>query len=100
MLYLKFEYKDENHGTLLNYRDKVYGSRVEYQPNHIPNIEIHFSIPFEWYVRSIGRMHPLVKVHEYAIIDNKGNTTVSKSNESITFHYLYPDINAGELVDK
>ena len=45
-------------------------------------------------------MHPLVKVHEYAIIDNKGNTTVSKENESITFHYLDPDINAGELIDK
>ena len=97
---MEAEAYDENHGTLLNYRDKVYGSRVEYQPNYIPNSEIHFSIPFEWCVRSIGRMHPLVKVHEYAIIDNKGNTTVSKANESITFHYLDPDINAGELIDK
>ena len=100
MLHLKFEYKDENYGTLLNYLDKFYGLRIKYQPNHIPNSEIHFSILFEWCVRSIDRMHPLVIVHEYAIIDNKGNTTVNKENESITFHYLYPDINAGESIDK
>lgn len=77
---------DAANGTLMIH-DTVYGQRHRFCPEKIIPSTLQYTIPFEWLVAGIDKIHHLETVSQSTVIDEKGYITTSKGGVSVTFHY-------------
>ena len=91
--WLDSSYHMKEDGNILSGNDFVYSFLAYFCMRNIQQGEVHYNIPYEWRLKSNGKIYLLIILQQSTITDKNGYTTTRKGLVEITFKFSEPNKN-------